>query len=112
MNNNNDVKITSKEHDNTDEKEVNESILMLGDRLVDTNYNLIPETCSLFTNSDQESTSGDEDVLGEFVSRFDQTLKLQLKKSYRRRRNRQTEPQLRALQGYNSSQSSSDVSGD
>lgn len=71
MNNNNDVKITSKEHGNSEnEKEVNESILMLGDRLVDTNYSLIPETCSLFTSSDQESTSGDEDALGEFFKRF------------------------------------------
>lgn len=69
MNNNNDLKITSKEHDNSsDEKEVNESILMLGDRLLDTNYSLIPESCSLFTTSDQESTSGDEDVLGEFFN--------------------------------------------
>lgn len=67
MNNNNDLKITSKEHDNSeDEKEVNESILMLGNRLVDTNYSLIPESCHLFTNSDQESTSGEEDVLGKY----------------------------------------------
>lgn len=67
INNNNDLKITSKEHDNSeDEKEVNESILILGDRLVDSSYSLIPESCNLFTNSDQESTSGEEDVLGEF----------------------------------------------
>jgi Arf-GAP with coiled-coil, ANK repeat and PH domain-containing protein len=59
------MKITSKEHDNSeDEKEINESILMLGDRLADNNYSLIPESCNLFTNSDQESTSGEEDVLG------------------------------------------------
>lgn len=64
--NNNDTRITSKEHDNSeDEKEINESILMLGDRLLDSSYSLIPEACSLFTNSDQESTSGEEDVLGE-----------------------------------------------
>ena len=69
MNNNNDMKITSKEHDNSeDEKEINESILMLGERLVDSNYSLIPESCNLFTNSDQESTSGEEDVLGELFS--------------------------------------------
>lgn len=67
INNNNDLKITSKEHDNSeDEKEVNESILILGNRLVESNsYNLIPEACNLFSNSDQESTSGDEDMLGE-----------------------------------------------
>lgn len=60
------MKITSKEHDNSeDEKEINESILILGNRLVDTSYSLIPETCNLFTSSDQESTSGEEDVLGE-----------------------------------------------
>ncbi|CRK87513.1 CLUMA_CG001314, isoform A [Clunio marinus] len=66
INNNNDMKITSKEHDNSeDEKEINESILILGNCLIDSNYSLIPETCSLFTNSDQESTSGEEDVLDE-----------------------------------------------
>jgi Arf-GAP with coiled-coil, ANK repeat and PH domain-containing protein len=65
--NNNDTKITSKEHDNSgDEKEVNESILVLGDRFIDSSYSGIPESCNLFTASDQESTSGEEDVLGEF----------------------------------------------
>lgn len=66
------MKITPKEHDNSeDEKEVNESILILGNRLVDTSYSSIPDTCNLFTSSDQESTSGDEDVLGEFWGTFD-----------------------------------------
>lgn len=68
------MKITSKEHDNSeDEKEINESILMLGERLVDSNYSLIPESCNLFTSSDQESTSGEEDVLGEYFKQFPAT---------------------------------------
>ena len=41
--------------------------MLLGDRLIDSNYSGIPESCNLFTASDQESTSGEEDVLGEFV---------------------------------------------
>ncbi|KAL7026934.1 hypothetical protein ACKWTF_005239 [Chironomus riparius] len=62
-NNNNDTKITTKEHDNSeDEKEINEGILMLGDKLLDTS---MPVACNLFSNSDQESTSGEEDVLDE-----------------------------------------------
>jgi Arf-GAP with coiled-coil, ANK repeat and PH domain-containing protein len=40
---------------------------VLGDRLVESNYSLIPESCNLFTNSDQESTSGEEDVLGKLI---------------------------------------------
>lgn len=50
-----------------DEKEVNEGILMLGNKLQDSN---VPISCNLFTNSDQESTSGEEDVLGKrfFIS--------------------------------------------
>lgn len=69
-NNNNDVKITSKEHDNSsDEKEVNESILVLGDRLTESNYVCVaPDTNGLFSTSDQESTSGEEDVLGQLDS--------------------------------------------
>jgi hypothetical protein len=63
-NNNIDMKITTKEHDNSeDEKEVNEGILMLGESLLDTLA--IPVQCNLFSNSDQESTSGEEDVLGK-----------------------------------------------
>jgi Arf-GAP with coiled-coil, ANK repeat and PH domain-containing protein len=64
---NNDPKITTKEHGNSEnEKEVNESILMLGDYLAVEN--IIPESFNLFANSDQEdqeSTSGEEDVLEE-----------------------------------------------
>lgn len=65
MNNNNiDMKITTKEHDNSeDEKEINEGILMLGDKLSDSS---MPVACNLFSNSDQESTSGEEDALGKF----------------------------------------------
>lgn len=64
-NNNNDMKITTKEHDNSeDEKEINEGILMLGDKLLDNTS--MPVSCNLFSNSDQESTSGEEDVLGKF----------------------------------------------
>lgn len=67
-NKSNDLKITSKEHNNSeDEKEINEGILILGNRFFDSSYSLIPETCELFTSSDQESTSGEEDVLGEFL---------------------------------------------
>lgn len=67
-NNHINTKITTKEHDNSgDEKEVNESILMLGDRFMDSGYNLLPESCNLFSNSDQESTSGEEDILGELL---------------------------------------------
>lgn len=47
-----------------DEKEVNEGILMLGDKLQDST---IPVQCNLFSNSDQESTSGEEDVLGNLI---------------------------------------------
>lgn len=62
--NNNDTRITTKEHDNSeDEKEINEGILMLGDKLLETSS--IPVACNLFSNSDQESTSGEEDVLGK-----------------------------------------------
>lgn len=62
--NNNDTRITTKEHDNSeDEKEINEGILMLGDKLLETSS--IPVSCNLFSNSDQESTSGEEDVLGK-----------------------------------------------
>lgn len=62
-NNNNDVRITTKEHDNSeDEKEINEGILMLGEKLLESSC--IPVSCNLFSSSDQESTSGEEDVLG------------------------------------------------
>lgn len=45
---------------------MNESILVLGDRLTESNYVCVPvESNKLFSNSDQESTSGEEDVLGE-----------------------------------------------
>lgn len=85
INNNNDMKITSKEHDNSgDEKEINESILMLGERLLDNSYSLIPESCSLFTNSDQESTSGEEDVLGMFPCFRKVFLELQVSTSFHR----------------------------
>lgn len=72
MNNNNiDLKITTKEHSlsSEDEKEINEGILMLGKKLQDSS---IPISCNLFSNSDQESTSGEEDVLGEskIISNF------------------------------------------
>ena len=51
QNNNNDTKITTKEHDNSeDEKEINEGILMLGDKLLDNTS--IPVSCNLFSNSD------------------------------------------------------------
>lgn len=58
------MKITTKENAlmSEDEKEVNEGILMLGDKLQDST---IPPQCTLFSNSDQESTSGEEDVLGK-----------------------------------------------
>jgi Arf-GAP with coiled-coil, ANK repeat and PH domain-containing protein len=70
-NNNNDMKITSKEHDNSsDEKEINESILILGDRLTESNYSVTSDASNLFTSSDQESTSGEEDVLGMIVKHF------------------------------------------
>ncbi|KAG5684221.1 hypothetical protein PVAND_013459 [Polypedilum vanderplanki] len=63
-NNNIDMKITTKEHDNSeDEKEINEGILMLGESLLESSS--IPVQCNLFSNSDQESTSGEEDVLDE-----------------------------------------------
>lgn len=59
------MKITTKEHDNNeDEKEINEGILMLGDTLLESAS--IPVQCNLFSNSDQESTSGEEDVLGKY----------------------------------------------
>lgn len=63
-NNNIDIKITTKEHSlsSEDEKEINEGILMLGNKLQDST---LPVSCNLFTNSDQESTSGEEDVLGK-----------------------------------------------
>jgi hypothetical protein len=66
LNNNIDTKITTKENAlmSEDEKEVNEGILMLGDKLQDST---IPVQCTLFSNSDQESTSGEEDVLGKLL---------------------------------------------
>ena len=51
-----------------DEKEVNEGILMLGNKLQDS---IVPVACNLFTNSDQESTDGEDEVLGNFSYLFE-----------------------------------------
>ena len=66
-NNNPTYKITNKEQQNAEdgEKEVNESILILGDGLLDSSYTLLTEANNLFSLSDQESTSGEEDLLGK-----------------------------------------------
>lgn len=58
---------------------MNESILVLGERLTESNYVCVAaESNNLFTSSDQESTSGEDDVLGEEIRFFFQKRKLNL----------------------------------
>lgn len=40
---------------------------MLGNKLQDS---IVPVACNLFTNSDQESTDGEDEVLGNFYDFF------------------------------------------
>lgn len=58
---------------------MNESILVLGERLTESNYVCVAaESNNLFSNSDQESTSGEEDVLGEKIYWLSKVEKLNL----------------------------------
>lgn len=54
--------MTKKELNGEEEKDKNEDILLLGETILES-ANLLTES-NLFSISDQESTSGDEEILG------------------------------------------------
>lgn len=65
MSTNNNVKGTKKELNGGQEKDINDDILILGEYITDTSD--ILTTTGLFSLSDQESTSGEEEVMGKFI---------------------------------------------
>lgn len=59
------MKGTKKELNGVPEKDVNDDILILGEFITDTSD--ILTTTGLFSLSDQESTSGEEEVMGKYL---------------------------------------------